>query len=177
MKKRKMFNIIFTGICIAIGLILPKFIHIIPISNPGSILLPMHIPVLLCGFISGLPYGIICGVTLPLLSFLVTGMPPVFPVGIAMAFELATYGALTAIFYQMMKGRVFFSLVGAMIGGRIVLGLVNIILYSFTDNVYGFTFFLTSAFVTALPGIIIQLIIIPAIMKAIEHAKKPILNH
>lgn len=171
MKKQRTRKLVFTALCIAIGLLLPKFINLIPIAYPGAVLLPMHIPVLLCGFICGFSYGVFCGLTLPLLSFVLTGMPPIFPTGISMSFELAAYGALTAVMYRLTKGKIYVSLVVAMIGGRIVLGLVNVILFKFTDQAYGITLFITGAFITALPGIIIQLIIIPIMIRALEKAK------
>lgn len=171
MDSNRVTKLVFTSLCIAIGLLLPKFINLIPIAYPGAVFLPMHIPVLLCGFICGLPYGIVCGLITPLLSFIITGMPPIFPIGISMAFELATYGALVAMMYHLTGGKIFSSLIVAMIGGRIVLGLVNMVLFQFTDHTYGVTIFVTSAFITALPGIVIQLIIIPIIIRALKHAK------
>lgn len=170
MRNDQIRKIVFTGLCIAIGLLLPKIINLLPIAYPGAIFLPMHIPVLICGFVCGLPYGVLCGMMLPLLSFLLTGMPPIFPIGISMVFELAAYGALTAIFYRLTKGKIFITLIIAMIGGRLVMGIANIILFSFAGNVYGITLFLTSACITALPGIIIQLIFIPPIVKALKKA-------
>lgn|SRR5690625_2793182 len=164
-------NIIFTSLCIAIGLILPRFVNMIPIAYPGAVLLPMHIPVLVCGFLCGWRYGFISGLILPILASVLTTMPPLFPTAVSMSIELAAYGLLTGLLYQVTKGKIFISLISAMIGGRIVMGLANALLFSIADNAYGLTLFISGAFVTALPGIIIQLILIPMIIQAFKRAK------
>lgn len=161
----------YTGLCIAIGLILPQFIKFIPVSNPGAIILPMHIPVLLCGLISGPIYGVAAGAILPLLASALTGRPVIFPTGISMVFELAAYGGLAGLLYRFTKGKIYFALIGAMIGGRIVMGMANTVLYSFTDTAYGMELFIFASFVTALPGIIIQIILIPAIIYTLRKSR------
>lgn len=161
-------NIVFTALCIAIGLLLPQVVKIIPIAYPGAVLLPMHIPVLVCGFLCGWRFGAIAGVLTPLIASLLTGMPPLFPTAVSMMAELATYGILTGLLYKLTNGKIFISLVGAMLGGRIVLGIVNSILFSIVDNAYGLALFISGAFVTALPGIIIQLILVPIIIQALK---------
>lgn len=171
MRNDRIRKIVFTGLCIAIGLVLVQVIKFIPIPWPGAVLLPMHIPVLICGFLCGRAYGALAGFLLPLIAFVLTGMPPIFPTGISMMLELATYGFLTATLYHVTKGKILISLIGAMIGGRIVMGIVNVILFNFTDNAYGIAVFISAAFVTALPGIIIQLILIPAIIQGLKRAK------
>lgn|SRR5690625_4119947 len=170
MKQTQLRNIIFTALSIAIGLILAQVVKIIPIPYPGAVLLPMHIPVLICGFVCGWVYGAIAGLILPLTGFVLTGMPPIFPTGLSMMVELATYGILTAVLYRTVKGNIFVSLIGAMIGGRIVMGIVNIMLFSLTANPYGWALFISGAFITALPGIIIQLILVPLIVKSLKLA-------
>lgn len=171
MRNTKLRNILFTALCIAIGLILSQVVKMIPISYPGAVLLPMHIPVLICGFLCGWAYGAISGLTLPLIAFVLTGMPPIFPTGISMMLELATYGAFTALIYHFTNGKVVISLIGAMISGRVVMAAANTILFTFTDNIYGWSLFISSAFFTALPGIIIQVILIPLIVLSLKRAK------
>jgi thiamine transporter ThiT len=171
MRNTKLRNILFTALCIAIGLILSQVVKMIPIPYPGAVLLPMHIPVLICGFLCGWAYGAISGLMLPLIAFVLTGMPPIFPTGLSMTLELATYGAFTALLYRFTKGKVVISLIGAMICGRAVMAAANTILFSFTDNVYGWSLFISSAFLTALPGIIIQFILIPLIVLSLKRAK------
>lgn len=171
MRNTKLRNILFTALCIAIGLILSQVVKMIPIPYPGAVLLPMHIPVLICGFLCGWAYGAISGLTLPLIAFVLTGMPPIFPTGISMMLELATYGAFTALIYHFTNGKVVISLIGAMISGRVVMAAANTILFTFTDNIYGWSLFISSAFFTALPGIIIQVILIPLIVLSLKRAK------
>ena len=94
-------RLIFAGLCVALGVVLPIALH--SVANAGSIFLPMHIPVLLCGLICGWPYGLACGVLAPILSHLITGMPPaaILP---GMLFELAVYGLVSGL---MMKEQSF----------------------------------------------------------------------
>ncbi len=171
MKKINTTRLIYAAICIAIGILLPQINRLIPVANIGAILSPMHIPVLLSGFLCGVPYAAFVGFILPLLNFVLTGMPPIYPIGLSMMFELATYGMLSAFLYKVTKNNLWISLIGAMIGGRIVMGIANTILFGLAGKPYGFSAFLSAAFVTALPGIIIHLIVIPAILYALKKAK------
>ena len=164
-------NLIFTALCIAIGLLLPQLVKVVPVAYPGAVLLPMHIPVLVCGFLCGWRYGAVSGIITPMLASLLTGMPPLFPNAVSMMFELAAYGLLTGLLYKLTNRKIFLTLIGAMLGGRIVLGLVNALLFSIANNVYGLAIFISGAFITALPGIIIQLILVPIIIRSLERAK------
>lgn len=164
-------KLVYTALCITLGLILPQVNKLAPGMNLGTIILPMHLPVLLAGFLCGIPYAAFTGAILPLLSLAFNGFPIFYPVGISMMFELGSYGVITAILYQYTKGKVYPSLIGAMIGGRIVMGVVNGILYAMVGWEYGIKLFLTAAFVTALPGIILQLIIIPTILYSLKKAR------
>lgn len=171
MKKTNIQNLIYTAMCISLGLLLPQINRMIPIPGIGAIISPMHIPVLLSGFLCGATYAGICGMILPLLSSALTGMPPLFPVALSMVFELGTYGVLTAILYRYTKGKIYPSLIGAMLGGRVVMGIANAILLGIAGKPYGISAFISAAFITALPGIIIQLIVVPAIVYALKKAK------
>ena len=106
----------------------------------------------------------------PLLSSLLTGMPPAFPTLPAMMLELCAYGVLTGLFYRKLRGNLYLSLIGAMLGGRAVSGIANAVLLGIAGKPYGFTVFLTSAFVTALPGIVIQLVAVPLLVAALQKA-------
>lgn len=167
-KKTK--DLVWAALFLAIGIIIPYIFHVT--SLPGQIFLPMHIPVLLCGVILGKRYGLIIGVLLPFINSVLLGMPPIFPIGVSMAFELATYGLVTGILYKDKKCNIFVSLIGAMFLGRIVSGIANYFLLTVAGNGFVFTAFLTTTFVKAIPGIIIQLILIPVILKAINYVKK-----
>ncbi|MEN8078364.1 ECF transporter S component [Clostridioides difficile] len=163
-------DLVWAALFLSIGIIIPYIFH--ATSLPGQIFLPMHIPVLLCGVILGKRYGLIIGILLPFINSVLLGMPPIFPTGVAMAFELATYGVITGLLYKDKKCNIFISLISAMLIGRVVSGVVNYILLTVGGNGFVFTAFLTTTFVKAIPGIIIQLILIPVVLKAIEHVKK-----
>lgn len=171
MSQNNLTKLIFTSLCIAISLVLSYFMHTFGTPALGSVLLPMHIPVLICGFVCGMFYGAISGLFTPALSFLLMGSPPIFPVGVSMMFELAAYGLLAGLLYRLLKGNILISLIIAMVGGRIVMAFVNLILFQFLQEPYGIAIFVSSAFVTAFPGIIIQLILIPVIVQALKKAK------
>lgn len=155
-----------SSIFLALGLILPYVFHLTGIAGP--ILLPMHIPVLLCGFIMGSKTGLIIGFITPLLNSAITGMPPAYPTAIAMAFELAVYGYFTGYLFKNRKLNVFAALIISMLCGRAVSGFINFILLTFGGNGFVLKGFLTASFIKAIPGIIIQLIIIPLIVKVLE---------
>ncbi len=165
MQTKKM---ILTALCISFGILLPIFLHSVP--NAGSVLLPMHIPVLLCGLACGPFFGLFCGIATPLLSSLLTGMPPAAYLP-SMVCELAVYGLLSGLFLKNIKTKrpftnVFISLLLAMIGGRICYGILNALIFNVGE--YSLAIWATGMFVNALPGIIIQLILIPMLIFALK---------
>ncbi len=166
-------KIILSALFLSLGLVLPFLTGQIP--EIGSMLLPMHIPVLLCGFVCGWPYGLLVGFLTPLLRSLLFSMPPMFPKGISMAFELAGYGFFAGLLYHLLPLkntlRIYVSLIGAMLSGRIIYGLVCIPLLGIAKAPYSFEIFLTSALLEAIPGIILQLVLIPATLLALQKAK------
>jgi niacin transporter len=164
-------RIVFTGLCIALGVVLPLALHSVP--NAGSIFLPMHIPVLLCGLACGWAYGLSCGVVVPLLSSLLTGMPPAAFLP-AMLCELAVYGVVAGIMSRVINLRnktlgIYIQLITAMLAGRVVYGILNALI--FAAGQYSFSVWLTGVFVTSLPGIVIQLVFIPIVIIALKKAK------
>ena len=164
-------KLVFAGLCVALGVALPIAFHSIP--NAGSIFLPMHIPVLLCGLICGPVYGLACGALAPLLSSLFTGMPPAAMLP-GMLCELAVYGLVSGLLIKTVKSgsritNIYISLIGAMIAGRIVAGVLNALI--FRAGAYSLEMWLTASFVTAIPGIIAQIVVIPLIVLALERAK------
>lgn len=164
-------KLVLAAFFMALGIILPFFTGQIP--QIGNKLLPMHIPILLCGFICGWQYGLVVGFATPLLRSMMFGMPAIMPTAIAMAFELAAYGFMTGILYHKLPKRnysLYISLVGAMIVGRIVWGIVSVVLYGIQGNAFSVQIFLTSAFLNAVPGIVLQIVLIPAIMIALKKA-------
>lgn len=167
-------KMITTAFFIALGLILPMITGHVPAI--GKMLLPMHIPVLLCGMIVGWQYGLAAGVITPLLRSFLFGMPPLMPVAAGMAFELAAYGAVAGLIYSRVRKNTagtYLALIIAMLMGRVVWGLVSIVLYGIQGNAFSMQMFLAGAFLNAVPGIVIQLLLIPALMAALRHAKVP----
>ena len=150
---------------LTIGMILPFFTGQIP--QVGNMLLPMHIPVLLCGFLCGGKYGLLVGFILPILRSACFGMPPMMPTAIAMAFELAAYGTISGLLYEKTKNTIA-SLICAMIGGRIVWGIVSFILYQMMGNVFTWQIFAAGAFLQAVPGIVVQIMLIPILVYALK---------
>lgn len=164
-------KLVLAALCVALGLVLPMVFHMIP--NAGSILLPMHIPVLLCGFICGWPFGLACGIVTPLLSNLFTGMPPmaVLP---GMVCELAVYGLVSGLLYARLNTgkralNLYLALVPAMLAGRVVAGVLNALLFS--AGKYTLQAWLAASFVTALPGIVVQLLVIPLLVAVLQKAR------
>ena len=166
-------NLVLSAMFLALGMVLPLLTG--QIQQIGSMLLPMHIPVLLCGFICGWPYGLAVGFILPLLRSVTFGMPPMYPVAIAMAFELATYGFVSGFLYARCRKHsllaIYACLIAAMIAGRLVWGAAEIVLLGLKGNAFTWQAFLAGAVLNAIPGIIVQLILIPAILLALKKAK------
>ena len=162
-------KLVFTAVCAALCLVLPMAFHSIP--NAGSIFLPMHIPVLLCGLICGWPYGAVCGLLGPFLSSF-TGMPPaaVLP---SMMVECAAYGLVAGLMMKYVKTNhatadLYISMVTAMVLGRVIAGLVKA--WILTPGTAPFAW-VTTSLVTGIPGILIQLIVMPAIVFALTRAR------
>ena len=172
MKKQSTQKLVFAALFLALGLVLPFLTAQIP--QVGSMLLPMHLPVLLCGFVCGWPYGLLVGAVTPLLRSMLFSMPPLYPTAVAMAFELAAYGLLAGLFYKLLPKKpvyVYVSLILAMLGGRVVWGLVQMILMSLVAQPFTWQIFMAGAFGNALPGIAVQLVLIPVIVLALRSAR------
>lgn len=166
--KNNLRKLIFTAFMLSLGMILPRVALRIP--EIGRMLLPMHIPVMICGFICGAPYGAILGVILPLLNSFLFTMPPLMPVAVAMSFELCAYGFMSGIVYKKLKGKVgaiYISLILSMIIGRLLCGVASFFLYQIMGMKLTLKLFFTQAVISGVPGIILQLLIIPPIILGI----------
>ena len=163
-------KITLSAMFLAIGMVLPFLTGQIP--QIGSMLLPLHIPVFLCGLICGWKYGALIGVILPLMRSMVFHMPPLFPTATAMAFELFTYGLVSGLLYGISKKKsviaIYRAIIIAMLAGRAVWGIVQIILLGISGSSFTWKAFTAGAFFNAIPGIIIQLILLPTIMVALN---------
>lgn len=170
MKKVDLKKITLSALFLAIGIVLPLFTA--QIKEIGDTLLPMHIPVMLCGLLCGAKYGFIVGLSLPFIRSILFSMPPMYPNAVWMAFELATYGLVLGLLYSKAKNKnapkLYLCLLTSMISGRIVWGIVKCILLFGSSNKFTLAAFISGGFIDALPGIIIQLLLIPIIMKIIH---------
>ncbi len=171
MKKEKLKKLLLSAMFIAIGLVLPFLTG--QIEEIGNLLLPMHIPVMLCGLILGWQYGLVVGFITPLLRSLIFSMPAMYPNAVSMMFELATYGSVVGFLYLNGKWQctktLYRAMIISMIAGRAVWGVVQTVLLGFD----GFTLkmFISGALLNAIPGILLQLVLIPIIMVALKKAK------
>lgn len=155
---------------IAIGMVLPFLTG--QIQQIGNMLLPMHLPVFLCGLICGAPYGLAAGFFLPIFRSVIFGMPMMYPMAIAMAFELAAYGLVAGYLYHHAKVQnlwsIYRSLITAMVAGRLVWGAAEVVLLGLGGSSFTWQMFLAGALLNAIPGIILQLILIPVIMVSLQ---------
>lgn len=164
---RKTNELIFASLFVAFGLILPQLFHLV--GGTGPIFLPMHIPVLLAGFFLGARYGLLVGLLTPILSSMTTGMP-VIPILYFMMFELMAYGFLSGYLYKNRKFPAMISLLLAMIGGRAVLAAVVFVLQALLGLKFSPMGYLTGALTSGVPGMVIQVAVIPALVRLLEKA-------
>ena len=156
--KKGLPKMILSALFLVLALVLPFVTG--QISTLGNMLCPMHLPVLLCGFICGWKWGLAVGFSAPLLRALTLGAPVLFPTAVCMALELAAYGFLTGFLDDLFPHKKIFvypSLLISMLLGRLVWGAA---MFALTG---GFTLsaFIAGAFTGALPGIILQIIVVP----------------
>lgn len=166
MKNSTVKNLVLCAFFIALGLVLPFITAQIQVI--GQMLLPMHIPAFLCGLICGPWYGLICGLVTPILRSSIFTMPPMFPTAIAMSCELAVYGFVSGLIFSTIRNRsiasIYEALIPAMIAGRIVSGLVN---WALLGSAYSWKAFVAANFTSGIPGIIVQLVLIPLVVGAL----------
>lgn len=163
-------KLVFTAVCAALCVVLPMAFHAIP--NGGSVFLPMHIPVLLCGLICGWPYGGVCGLLGPALSSLLTGMPMAAYLP-SMMVECFTYGFVSGLMMKFIRTRhqtldLYISLVTAMTLGRVVAGFAKSLIFSPGTAPF---LWVTTSLATGIPGIIIQLLLMPLVVLALTRAR------
>ncbi len=173
MKKRDaLLRLVYAAVCLALCMVLPMITGHIP--QVGQLLSPMHIPVLLAGFLCGPWWALAVGLIAPPLRHLLFQFPP-YPTFVAMAFELAVYGLVCGLLYRALPKKVpyiYVSLIVAMIVGRIVSGLANVVLYNVgaKEGTYTLSAFLTAHFVAAWPAIVLHIVLIPILVIALRRA-------
>ena len=171
MKNRHLQNLVLSALFLALAFVLPFFTGQIPAI--GKMLLPMHVPVLLCGFVCGFPWGLLVGLIAPLLRSAILGMPVFLPPALCMAAELCASGAFAALFHKILpkqRGFIYLSLVLSMLLGRLVWGGAMLLCTGIGGGAFTLSAFWAGAVANALPGILAQLILIPPIVMLLSGA-------
>ena len=172
MTKKNTLKLTYAALCLALAIVLPFLTGQIP--QIGQALSPMHIPVFLCGFLCGWPWGLAIGFIAPLLRSALFGMPAFFPAACAMALELAAYGFLSGLLYKLLPKttvNIYVVLLIAMVGGRIVWGVARYVFAGLQGSEFTFAAFLAGAVTNAVPGIILHIVLVPLIIIALKQAK------
>lgn len=169
---KSILKLVLSALFLALGYVMPFLTGQVP--EIGSMLCPMHVPVLLCGFFCGWQWGLAVGFITPIMRSFILGMPPMFPKAVCMAFELATYGAIAGFLHKKLprkKPFVYVSLLGAMIAGRIVWGIAMAVCLGINGGAFTFSAFVAGAFTNAIPGIIVQIVLIPVLVMLLDNPK------
>ena len=172
MKNNRISRLVISAMLLAIGLVLPFLTGQIP--EICSMLLPLHLPALICGFVCGWPWGLAVGLIAPVLRSFTLGMPPMYPTAVCMAFELAAYGSVSGLMHRLLprkKGYIYCSLLTAMVAGRLVWGGAMYVALGIKGGAFTFSAFMAGAVVNALPGIIVQIVLIPIVVMLLERAR------
>lgn len=167
MNKTAIKKTIISAMFLSMGVVLPFLTG--QIKEVGDTLLPMHIPVMLCGLICGGKYGFIVGAVLPFFRALTVGMPPIYPNAVWMSFELATYGSVIGFLYFSFQKKqgwwLYCCLVLSMISGRVVWGIAKAVLLGISGKAFTIEAFIAGGITDSIPGIILQLVLVPTIIK------------
>lgn len=164
-------HLVYAAVCLALCMLLPFLTGQIP--QIGSTLSPMHIPVLLAGFLCGPWWAMAVGFVAPMLRHVWLGMPPLIT-AIAMSFELAAYGLFSGLLYRLLPKKtvnIYVSLIGAMILGRIVWGIAMVVISGVSGSAFTWSAFIAGALLNAVPGIILHIVLIPILVMALKRAK------
>lgn len=170
-KKKNNLKLAIGAVCLALCMVLPFITG--QIQQIGNMLCPMHIPVLLCGLLCGPMYAGLVGAVAPILRFMLFGMPKLYPSGAAMCFELAAYGIAAGMLLKALpkrKSSIYAALIGAMLVGRVIWGVVMTIIMAAGGGAFTMSAFIAGAFVNAVPGIIVHIVLIPVIVMALQKA-------
>lgn len=166
-------KLVLSALFLAVAFVLPFLTG--QIKTFGAMLCPMHIPVILCGFICGWQYGLLIGIIAPLMRSFIFGMPVLFPSAVCMSIELCVYGAVAGLMYKLLpknKWLVYPELIIAMIAGRLVWGLAMFLATGANASTFTFADFLAGSVLNAIPGIIIQILLIPPLVILIKKLSK-----
>ena len=171
--RKSLLKLIFSALFLALAYVMPFLTGQIP--EIGAMFCPMHLPVLLCGFICGPAWGTVVGAVAPIFRSFTLGAPPFFPAALCMAFELAAYGAVAGVMHKLLAHKrpyVYLSLFTAMTVGRIVWGVAMSVCMGVSGGAFTFAAFIGGAITNAIPGIILQIVLVPILVMVLENSKK-----
>jgi len=173
MKKERLIKMILAAVFLSLGIILPTWLG--SMKEINDTILPIHLAAMFCGIICGKWYGLLVGFLIPVMRSLIFAMPVLYPRGLYMAFEAATYGFVIGFMYYLLKKKpawyIYTCILTAQIAGRIVWALAKNILLGFGEKGVTFNAFIAEGFIDALPGIALQLILIPLVVSIIDDVK------
>ena len=170
MKNReRILKTVLSALFLALALVMPYLTGQIP--EVGSMLCPMHLPILLLGILCGPLWGLAVGLTAPLLRSVLLGMPPLFPMAVSMSLELAAYGATSGLLRRLLPKKRFFlypSLLAAMLVGRLVFGVAMLFCMTCQGMGYPLSAFLAGTVTGSIPGILLQILLVPPLVMLVE---------
>lgn len=170
--KKTVKNLTLSAMFLALCMILPFITGGVP--QIGNAISPMHIPVLICGFVCGWQYGAAVGFIAPLMRSLLFSMPPMYPIAVSMAFELAAYGLLCGLLYKAFPKKnvyIYPALIISMLGGRAVWGIARYIMAGLSGSEFSMAMFVAGAFTQAVPAIICHILLVPPVVMAFKKTK------
>jgi len=154
------------GLFGALAVVLPLLFHGLGI---GPVFLPMYLPIVVLGGCASPRITALVGFIVPVLSGLFTGMPPLAPpIAFLMSPEAATLGWTVAVGIQKLRWPPVIAILAASLLSRLVLGFALIMI----GPLFGFRPapipYVVGAFVTGLPGLGLQLVMAPLILKKLR---------
>jgi len=168
---------IITAVFILLDVLVPRLFHAFHLA--GATYLPMHIFVLMAGLLFGWRAGLIVGLLTPISSYAVAHMPAaaILP---QVTIELAVYGLVAGLLRERLSLKPIWSLLGAMVAGRIALFVTVAAIYLVAGGVYSPLgaeatpwSAVWSTIRQGLPGMMIQLALLPtAVWLTEKWAKK-----
>lgn len=170
--KKTVKNLTLSAMFLALCMILPFITGGVP--RIGNAISPMHIPVLICGFVCGWQYGAAVGFIAPLMRSLLFFMPPMYPIAVSMAFELAAYGLLCGLLYKAFPKKnvyIYPALIISMLGGRAVWGIARFIMAGLGGSEFSMAMFVAGAFTQAVPAIICHILLVPPVVMVFKKTK------
>ncbi|MBE5040486.1 ECF transporter S component [Ructibacterium gallinarum] len=165
----KVKKLTFTALFAAAGVLLPQIFHFIGGAAAGGVFLPMHFPVLLAGLLLGPWAGAAVGFLCPVLSCLMTGMPAAAKLPF-MIIELLGYGIMAGLTSKIWRWNLYFCLLSAMAAGRLLNAVALEICGQLLHLNVPAAVSVWTAVLTGIPGIVVQIVLIPFIVAVFRKA-------